>query len=309
MNLRRRCLLLLLASAACIFPAPGYRLVKGQTGFAIPFQISNKGHIFLRVRVNSSEPLWFGLDSGAEQTLISQQQAKSLKLKFGGGMKATGSGDGTVDFGLTRNVSFDLSNVAFTLREVGVIPLEIPGPVPDEAVAGLLGYDFFRRFVVEINYTNHVIRLYSPQSYRYRGHGAIVPVTMMDNNPHVPGTVVLPGLKPVSGMFLIDSGAGADIAFYSPFVNRYKLLDSTQETTEASTEGIGGRNKIRIGHATSVKIGRTVISNLPVHFSQAKQGDDAGTIGAGFIGGRLLRQFNKVIFDHWRHRIILEPAK
>lgn len=312
MKFRGRPLSPLLALAVSIlflcFPAYSLCLVQGQRAFSIPFEISGKGHIFVRASVNGSEPLWFGLDSGTEQTLISQQQAKALRLKIRGGMQAAGSGEGTVDFALARNVSFSLSDVNFTLAEVGVLPLEFASPVPGQPVGGLLGYDFIRRFVVEIDYADHVLKLHSPRGYRYRGHGEIIPIRMMDNNPHIPVKVLLPGLKPVSGMFLIDSGADTDIEFYSPFVKRYKLLDSTQETTEASTVGIGGTSKIRIGYATNVQIGRAVITNPVVHFSQATRGDDAGTIGAGIIGGKLLRQFKTVIFDSSRHRIIFEPA-
>lgn len=288
--------------------APELHFVRGQRAVSIPFEISGKGHIFLRVRINGSEPLWFGLDSGTEQTLISQQQAKTLNLKLQGGMQAAGSGEDTVDFALARNVSFSLSGVDFTLPEVGVLALEFASPVPGQAVGGLLGYDFIRRFVVEIDYTARVINLYRPRSYRYRGRGEIIPIRMMDNNPYIPVKVVLPGLRPVRGMFLIDSGADTDIAFYSPFVKRYKLLDSTQETTEASTLGIGGASKVRIGRATNVQIGRTIIANPVVEFSQATRGDDATTIGAGIIGGKLLRQFKTVIFDPSRHRIIFVPT-
>src|SRR5689334_2450947 len=153
----------LLALAAGILflcsPAHGFCLAKGQRAFSIPFEISGKGHVFVRARVNGSEPLWFGLDSGTEQTLISQQQAKALKLKIRGGMQAAGSGEDTVDFALARNVSFSLADVNFTLAEVGVLPLELGSPVTGQPVGGLLGYDFIRRFVVEIDYAGHVIKL------------------------------------------------------------------------------------------------------------------------------------------------------
>jgi hypothetical protein len=149
--------------------------------------------------------------------------------------------------------------------------------------------------------------LYHPQKYRYRGNGQTVAVKMLDNNPHVFAKVMLPGLAPVQAMFLIDSGAGTDIFFYSPFVTKHKLLKSSQQTTEAETEGIGGTSKIRIGSAKSIELGRTVIENPVVHFSQATKGDSTSTVGAGFIGGKLLRQFKVVIFDQTRSRIILEP--
>jgi hypothetical protein len=283
-------------------------LARNQRAIRIPFEIYEDGHIFLRVNVNGSEPLLFGLDSGMEQTTISQQLATALKLKLRGGMQATGGGEGTVDFALARNVSFNLPGIKFVLREVGVIPLDFPSPVPGQAIAGILGYDFISRFVVELDYTPHTMTLYNPRSYRYRGRGEIIPISMLDNNPYIPAKVVLPGLAPLKGMFVIDSGAANELFFNSPFVIKRKLLHSTQETTEASSLGIGGTSKIRIGRATSVQFGKAIINNPGVQFSQAAKGDDASAIGAGAIGGKLLRQFKTVIFDQYRRRLILEPS-
>lgn len=282
-------------------------LAKGEQRVSIPFEITERGHILLSVRVNGSEPMWFGFDSGTEQTLVSQRQAAALKLKLQGEMQAAGTGEETVDFALAKNVSFTLSGVNFVLREIGVLPLEFSSSDSSHVISGLIGYDFVRRFVVEIDYAAHVMNLYSPRSYRYRGRGESVPIRMMDNNPHVSVKIVLPGLAPVKGMFVIDSGSGTDVEFYSPFVKAHRLLDSAQEMTEASTEGIGGISRIRIGRAINLQIGSLVIQNPVVHFSMAMKGDNASTIGAGVIGGKLLRQFKKVIFDQTRRRLILEP--
>jgi hypothetical protein len=299
------------SSAAAQIPAAhslrGFRLALAQHPVKIPFEISEGGHIFLRVGVNGSGPLWFGLDSGMEGTTIGRQLAAKLKLKLRGGMQATGGGEGTVDFALARNISFSLPGIKFVLREVGVIPLEFPSPISGQSLAGFLGYDFISRYVVEIDYAAHTLNLYNPRSYRYRGHGEIIPISMLDNNPYISVRVALPGLAPLKGMFVIDSGAANDLLFNSPFVTKHKLLNSAQETTEASSLGIGGTSKIRIGHATSVQFGKTIITRPGVQFSQATKGDDASTIGAGAIGGKLLRQFKTVIFDQYRHRLILEP--
>ncbi|MGA9997666.1 MAG: retropepsin-like aspartic protease [Pyrinomonadaceae bacterium] len=285
------------------------RVSKGARALKIPFEISDGGHIFLSVRVNGSEPVWFGLDSGAEQTMIGQSAAAALRLKVRGGMQAAGGGEELVDFGIARNVSFGLQDFKFVLSEVGVLPLEFSSSIPGQKIAGLLGYDFISRFVVEIDYASHVINLHSPRGYIYRGRGDSVPVKMIDGNPHILARVALPGLAPVAGMFVLDSGANTDIFFYSPFVKTHKLLESTQQTTEAATEGIGGESKIRIGGATNVQIGRTWIANPVVHFSLAEKGDSASTIGAGFIGGKLLSRFKTVIFDQSRRRIIFEPKE
>ena len=273
----------------------------------IPIEISDDGHIFLRVRVNDSKPLLLGLDSGFEQTAISTKQAKALNLKLYGDAQVVGGGENTEDFSFTKNVSFDLSGVKFKLQEIGVLALDFPSPVPGEAIGGILGYDFISRFVVEIDFANKLIKLYNPRGFRYRGRGNIIPIKMLDNYPSIPATVSLPGLAPVTGMFAIDTGAGNDIFFYSPFVRKHKLLNSKQETTEAATLGIGGTSKIRIGRANNIRLGRTVIANPTVHFSEATKGDSATTFSAGFIGNGIFRQFKKVIFDQTRRRLILEP--
>ena len=239
--------------------------------------------------------------------MISLKQAKALKLKLKGDVQAAGAGEETVDLSFARNVAFNLTGVDFVLREVSVLPLEFSSPVAGQVIAGLLGYDFMRRFVVEIDYAEHVINLYNPRTYRYRGRGEIIRISTIDNNPYIPARVILPGLAPINAMLLLDSGADTELFFNSPFVNRHRLLTSKQETTEASTLGIGGTSKIRIGKATSIQIGRTILANLVVHFSQATKGDSASVIEAGFIGGKLLRRFKKVIFDQTRRRLILEP--
>jgi hypothetical protein len=297
------------ARAQVVKPLPASRSAKEQRPSRIPFELTDGGHVLVRVSINGSEPLWFGVDSGNEQTLINWRQATALNLKLQAEGQAAGSGESPVDFALVKNVSFNLSGVKFVLGEIGVLPLELSS-ASTPPIVGLLGYDFISRFVVEVDYEARVMTLYPPRGYRYRGRGEIIPVRMMDNNPHVRVRVVLPGLAPVTGMFVIDSGGGGtDLEFYSPFVRKRKLLDSTQQTTEAAVEGIGGRSGVRIGKATNLRIGRLIIQNPVVFFSMAAQGGDAGDIGAGVIGSNLLRRFKKVIYDQTRHRMILEERR
>jgi hypothetical protein len=274
---------------------------------SIPLKISSDGHIFLHVRVNDSEPLLFGLDSGFEQSAITTKQAKALNLRRYGETQVTGGGENTEDFSFTKDVSFELSGVKFKLKEIGVLALDFPSPVPDETISGILGYDFISRFVVELDFANKVINLHNPRSYRYGGHGNILRIRMVDNNPSIQAIVTLPGLAAVTGMFVIDTGAGNDIFFHSPFVKKHKLLASKQPMTEAKTLGIGGTSKIRIGRATEIRLARTVIANPSVHLSQAMRGDSASSFSAGHIGNGIWREFRLVIFDHTRRRLILEP--
>jgi aspartyl protease len=284
------------------------RFVKGSSALAIPLIFSETGHMFLRVRVNNSQPLLFGLDSGFEQTAIATSQAKALNIKTYGDAKAAGVGEGEADIAFARNVRFDLPGVSFRLKEIGVIALDFPSPVAGESIAGILGYDFVSRFVVKISYGDKVIDLYEPGSFRYRGRGEVLPIKMIDNYPAIPATVTLPGLAPIRTLFVIDTGAESGVFFNSPFVKSHRLLASKQETKEAGMLGIGGTSKIRIGRADSIRLGRTIIPNPVVHFSLATKGEGADNLSAGQISNEILRQFKIVIFDHLRRRLILEST-
>ena len=272
----------------------------------IPLEVSPEGHIFLRVRVNDSTPVLFGLDSGFEQTAITAKQAKALNLRVYGEGEVAGGGEKTEEFFLTRNVSFDLSGVKVKFKEVGVLSLNFPSPTPEETIGGILGYDFINRFAVEIDFSKKVMSLHNPRTYRYRGTGTILSIKMLDNNPCIEAIVTLPELTPVSGMFVIDTGAGNDIFFNSPFVKKNRLLDSKQETTEAKTLGIGGTSNIRIGYASSIKLGHIVINEPTVQFSLATKGDSALAFFAGHLGNGIFRRFKRMIFDSRRRRLILE---
>jgi aspartyl protease len=288
--------------------AKDIRFANGTNAIAIPLVFSVKGHMFVRVRVNNSEPLLFGLDSGFEQTAITTKQAKALGLKTHGESKAAGVGEGEDDIAFARNVRFDLPGVNFQLKEIGVLALDFPSPIAGEPIAGILGYDFISRFVVKINYADKVIDLHSPLNYLYHGRGEILPIRMIDNYPSIPATVTLPGLAPIKTLFVIDTGAESGIFFNSPFVKSHKLLDSKQETKEAGMLGVGGTSKIRIGRADSIRLGRTVIPNPVVHFSLATKGEGADALSAGQISNEILRHFKIVIFDHARRRLILEAS-
>ena len=100
----------------------------------------------LRVRVNDSSPVLFGLESGFEQSAITAKQAKALNLKVYGEAQVAGGGEDTQEFSLTRDISFELSGMKVNFKEVGVLSLDFPSPMPNETISGILGYDFINRF-------------------------------------------------------------------------------------------------------------------------------------------------------------------
>ena len=185
----------------------------------IPIQLTERGHIFVPIRVNNSKPLWFVLDSGSSNSLLDKNLIKDLKLKVEAVGEATGAGEGADEVLLASDVSLNLSGIKLRNQEVPAIDFRALEKALGRNIDGMLGYDFIRRFVVEVNYEAKIIKIYNAAKYRYRGKGESFPIKTEDDHPHIRLKVRLPEREPVEGRFIVDGGAGgAILEFASPFI-------------------------------------------------------------------------------------------
>jgi len=272
----------------------------------ISIQLSQRGHIFVPIRVNNSEPLWFVLDSGSPSTLLKRRLVERLKLKVEAVGEAEGAG-GAEEAVLTSGVAINLSGIKLTNQQIPAIDFKGLEASLGRNIDGLLGYDFIRRLVVEVDYEAGVIKTYNAANYRYRGRGESLPITTEDGQPHVRLKVTVPGREPIEGKFIVDGGAGGTtLEFAEHFVQTHNLLDTIQLLDTASLAAIGGKVNISYGRGKSIQLGRILLENPIVGFSQTKRGAQTRRSIAGLIGAKLLRRFT-VIYDDRRRRIIFEP--
>jgi hypothetical protein len=272
----------------------------------IPIQLTERGHIFVPVRVNNSKPLWFVLDSGSANSLLNKNLIESLQLKVEAVGEAVGAGQGADEALLTSGVSLELSGIKLRNLEVPAIDFKRLEKSLGRNIDGMLGYDFIRRFVVEVDYEAKVIKIYNAAKYRYRGKGESFPITTEDDQPHIRLKVALPEREPIEGKFIVDGGAGGGILeFATPFIKANNLLKTVQILETKSLGAIGGSVNIRYGRGTNIQLGRFLIENPIIGFPQANKGAFANTNIAGLIGAKLLSQFT-VIYDDKRRRLILE---
>src|SRR5207249_11755404 len=110
----------------------------------LPFEFS-RGHIVIRARINESEPLYFILDTGYSMPMIRPDLAESLKLKQTGKVTIVGiAGDELAD--VFEGATFDLAGASYSPRRIGALPSA--NKSRSRKRDGVLGYGFFRRFVV-----------------------------------------------------------------------------------------------------------------------------------------------------------------
>ena len=306
-----RTLLALLLALSVSPPLPAVRDPAVRPGpVTIAADIAGYGLVFVRARVNRSEPIWFAVDSGATfPFIIDTRRAAALGLRLEGGFtRKGGAGPGTYDVQTTHRVEIKVGGVEFVNQTAAVIALRSLEAIAGRRLDGVIGRDLFIHYVVAIDYRSQKISLYDPQSYTYTGTGESVPLTMRGDYLLIPASVEMPDRPQVSGQFLVDTGGGlVTAALTTPFALSHGFPAATQTAVlDRSLWGLGGATRLLVTRARSLALGKLVIQQPVIYVSQDKGGALASPDFDGVIGGEILRKFT-VIFDVERRRLIMEP--
>lgn len=273
----------------------------------VPFEITNN-HLFVQVRVNDSAPLWFIFDTGAGQTMVDMRAAKVLNLKLGTPIQASGAGAKAITGALLEGVALSLSAVpGFSQPLRFALPFDQLESLEGRRVDGVLGYDFIRRFVVEVDFKQRQLRLHDKDEFSYSGKGESLPLTFKMNHPHVRATLQPAQGEPLEVDCVIDLGARSSLILTQRFVAQHDLLARTPNTIEAiAGRGVGGDVKLQITRLPSFRLGRFEFKQPIAGLSLDKEGA-LGT-NASFevnVGTEVMRRF-RLFLDYTRARLILE---
>lgn len=287
---------------------PDFRFGIGSSSQEIPADILKTKTIFVQASINGSAPSWFLLDSGAGSSVIDSGKAEELGLSVFGHLPAGGVGEAAVDVGIVRGVSLGLLGVQLVDQTLLATSLAALSQEFGRPIAGLLGYDFFSRFVVEIDYRARTLSLFDPATSRQTAEGESLPITLEGNTPHVSAKLLFSGNQNVRGRFLVDTGAEGALDLGALFVKKYGLLSRATRTVQGFVTGMGGRIALRFGQARAVQIGRLTVTRPSIGLSETSHGAMANPVQDGVIGGSLLSRF-KVTFDYAHKRLTLAPTK
>lgn len=274
----------------------------------IPFELVNR-HIFLKIKVNNSDPLWFIFDTGDTFAIIDLERARSLGLELKGEINVGGAGAGLLKGAYVKESSFTVPGLErFTQPVTLALPLDILEPNFGHDVDGIIGGDFIKQFVVEVDYPARLLRLHDKQKFSYSGPGEIVSIRFANGgHPIIQGEVMLQGRGPIKGEFVIDLGSGGSLVLHRPFVDEQHLPAPDQKTIRAlGTGGTGGEITGRVGRISGLKIGSFTIDNPITMFSTDAKGAFASSAIQGNIGEQIMSKF-KVLLDYDHSRVILEP--
>lgn len=283
---------------------PSIQFSAAQSALAVPFELVGN-LILVEARVNDSPPLWFIFDTGASHTVLDAGQAKALRLKARGRIKATGSA-GTDTASRIRGIEVSFPGVSLRGQTAYTLPITFLSPLLGRHLGGIIGVDIIEKFVVEIDYAAKTINFHNPSSYRYQGSGQSIPLTVKGGNVFVSAQVNIEGRAPLTGKFEVDTGSTGSLLLNTPFVKKHGLLSFIKQSKQGNLGGVGGSASSITARVNSVGLGSFTLAEPIAQFSLGTKGDNASTKYDGQLGGQIFSRF-KMIVDLSHRRLMLEP--
>jgi hypothetical protein len=251
----------------------------------IPLDTDGGSSPFVRGRVQGT-PFWFLLDT-ASPSSFGRKQAQRLGLPDGPTL---------------GELAIDLPGVTVTMASLAVADLDARQIALGHRLDGVLGSEFFARFVVTLDFQAGTLTLRDAKNSRFRGKGPILPLEIEGGRPYVDAKVTPRGRDTLGGKFLVDTAAEGAVTLFFPFVREHRLLPPPPTAPAGSGGTMQG-----IIRGETLEIGGQVLREPVITLSGASNGILSDPGHAGLLGMDVLRRF-RVTLDGVRGRILLEKS-
>ncbi|NJM24369.1 MAG: hypothetical protein HC859_01415 [Bacteroidia bacterium] len=276
----------------------------------IPIEIHNN-LVVVPVVLNGMLPLKFIIDTGVRTAILTQKTFTDI-LNLPYSRKYSISGPGgvkLVDAYVVNNVTLSLPGITGRGHAMLVLEedyLELRNYLGTD-VHGILGYELFSRFIVEINYERHTMTLRTPGRFRKRRRYQTLPIKVEDTKPYLVTDITLANGKVVKAKLLLDSGASHGLILDPSSDPNITVPDST--VSSVIGRGLGGEITGKVGRIAALKMGdyvlKTPIANFPDPNSYMDSLKTGSTFRNGAIGGEVLSRFT-VIFNFPKEEVYLK---
>jgi hypothetical protein len=273
---------------------------------------SSSNLIIIPVTINESDTLNFILDTGVKYPIITELPfINKLNLNYLMPIQVKGLGEGVA---LTAyrsgNNTMHIDGLTAQNQEVQMIIDEnfqishILG-VP---VHGLIGFNLFKDYIVEIDYLSEKLTLYKPEYYKYhdRKKDIIMPLNFDGNKPYVNTSIVTEDSTKVPVKLLVDTGASDALWLSEKSDERIHYPKNHIEAFIG--RGLSGDLYGIKGRIEGIWVGPLILPQPIVAFPNSEVIDQlmSSNDRNGTIGAEILRRFH-VTIDYRNSRLTLRP--
>ncbi|SHJ98384.1 Aspartyl protease [Reichenbachiella agariperforans] len=277
----------------------------------IDFELHNN-LIVIPITINNFIRANFILDTGVQYPILTEKAlADLIGLTYSRRIIIQGPGEND---SITARVALDVDlelpggvrsgmNQAMLVMEQDHLNLRETMGVD---VYGIIGYDIFSRFIVEINYDDRYIVLHEPKKYKPRRRYKKVDMRVYNTKPYVDVTVTNNRGQTNVMSLMVDTGASHSLLIDNP---DDRSILPTSNISSIIGRGLGGEIEGKLGRVKSIEFNKFEFENPIVSFpkegsygSGVKRGSRQGTVGSEFIN-----RFN-VVFDYFSGTLYIKKG-
>ncbi len=256
----------------------------------IPFEVIDNSIILTLKLNNSTRPLKFLFDTGADGMAISEALADTLGLKATRKQNASVVG-GSMQISISEKNDVHLDTFVLNNQNIALFK-------DHKGADGLIGNTMTKQYITKVDFDKKELSLYDFGTYTYETVGKSIPIMIPEGLFIIPGTVEVTANQPKKGQFVFDTGASYSLICFRPFVKQHKLLVSGfKPEYHGSTTSMGMNTPTYSGKSSAFTFAdMPKVSNFSVTLMAG--GGQSETWNPGFdgsIGIRLISRYNFTI--------------
>ncbi|RYY36989.1 MAG: PDZ domain-containing protein [Sphingobacteriaceae bacterium] len=286
-----------------------FELDSNRKRISLPFKLV-RNMVVVEASINNKGPFNFILDTGVGLMLITDPTlVDSLQINNKRTVKVAGLGEGgDAEAFITSPLAVNISNIKSYNVAAAILKKDhfSLSNFLGMQVHGLLGYEFFSRLAVQVNFADSTLSISRPTDLRVFKKGERISISIEERKPYVTTKITMPDGTVSYKKLIIDLGAGHPVSLEN--LIRSKGLP---EKFIAANLGIGLNGPISgfISRIKQLNIGSFNIKGPLTSFP-----DDSNTTlklavaRDGNLGTGILKRFN-VIFDYYNGAMYLKKNK
>ena len=302
-------LLLFLTGLGMVYSQANFSIKNDRKSTKIKFDLVNN-LIIVPVELNGLK-LSFLVDTGVKTTVLLNMDeedttqlnpSERIQLRGLGGedlIQAFRSRDNQLKIGKVHNPALTVfviydENINFSPR------LGVP-------VHGIIGYDLFKDFIVEINYPRRFLRLHDPARFtkKLKAYDKL-PLQFFQDKPYVNSVLEIEG-KSARATLLLDNGLSDAVWLFPDSTDIFVPQKSFPDFLGL---GLSGDVTGRRGKVNTMTLGETTLREVTTSFPDSLSVEGLQTYHArnGSIGSEIMRRFD-LVFDYENKALYLKKNK
>ncbi|MEY3153441.1 MAG: hypothetical protein RLZZ333_2038 [Bacteroidota bacterium] len=272
---------------------------------SFPFQLLSGGVIIVKAKLNNyPDSLNFILDTGSGGISLDSMTVDKYKIPVVPSEKKIKGIGGVKKVSFLNDATLYFPGLVVDRLNFHVNDYEILTNVYGIKIDGIIGYSFFIRYIVHINYDNTIITVHTTGEYKYPRGGYML-------NPIFTAIPIqqtqFKDSRELMQRFYFDTGAGLNFLISESYARDSAVLHRKRKPPVITqAEGLGGKMVMRYTVVKWVKVGPYKFRKVPTHVFEDPFNVTNYPLLGGLLGNDLLRRFNTT-FNYVKQELHIVP--